>query len=121
MTATGATLQGLVNANGNSTTVFFEYGLDAAYGRQVETQQGWVTGTTNITVSAMLANLLSHTTYHYRVVAQNAYGTYYGADMTFTTGTFPAAITNAASNVLATTATLNGARKRQREQHNRVL
>jgi hypothetical protein len=80
-----ARLNGLVNANGNSTTVTFEYGLDTTYGRQVTAIQSPVEGTDETAVSARLTNLLGHTTYHYRVVAQNGYGTAYGADMVFTT------------------------------------
>ena len=69
---------------------------------------GAVSGITDTAVSRTIASLLPNTTYHYRVVAQNVNGTASGADMTFTTGAFPTAVTNAASNVLATTATLNG-------------
>ena len=41
--ATGATLNGTVNANNNSTTVTFEYGLTTGYGTTVTADQSPVT------------------------------------------------------------------------------
>jgi phosphodiesterase/alkaline phosphatase D-like protein len=107
--ATGATLNGTVNAEGDSTTVTFEYGTTVAYGTTVTADQSPVTGSTNTPVSKGLTGLTTNTTYHYRVVGQNGAGTSNGADMTFTTGTnTPNAATNAASGIGTTSATLNG-------------
>ncbi|NIM14056.1 MAG: hypothetical protein GTO45_18595 [Candidatus Aminicenantes bacterium] len=109
VTTTGATLNGTVNANGASTTVTFEYGMDTNYGTTVTADQSPVTGSTDTAVSKAITGLTNGITYHYRVMAVNAGGTTYGADMTFTTGaTAPTATTNAASGVGTTTATLNG-------------
>jgi phosphodiesterase/alkaline phosphatase D-like protein len=106
---TGATLNGIVNANGASTTVTFEYGPTTAYGKTAAADQSPVTGTTDTAVTSTLSGLIASTTYHYRVVAQNAFGTTYGADMTFlTSGSAPIATTGAATSVGPTTATLNG-------------
>jgi phosphodiesterase/alkaline phosphatase D-like protein len=106
---TGATLNGTVNANDGSTTVTFEYGLDTGYGTTVTADQSPVTGSTDTAVSKAITGLTNGSTYHYRVVAVNAGGTTYGADMTFTTGaTAPTATTDAASGVGSTGATLNG-------------
>jgi phosphodiesterase/alkaline phosphatase D-like protein len=106
---TTATLNGTVNANDGSTTVTFEYGLDTGYGTTVTAAQSPVTGSTDTTVSAALTGLSDGVTYHYRLVAINAGGTTYGADMTFATGAVaPTAVTNAAGGVGTTTATLNG-------------
>jgi phosphodiesterase/alkaline phosphatase D-like protein len=102
-----ATLNGTVNANNFTTTVTFEYGTTTSYGTTVTADQSPVIGTDNTPVSKTITGLLPNTTYHYRVKAQG-FGTTYGADMTFTTGTSPTATTNAASSVGATTATLNG-------------
>ena len=66
-----ATVNGTVNANGSSTTVIFEYGLDTGYGSTWTADQSPVTGSTNTAVSATLGELLPLTTYHYRVVATN--------------------------------------------------
>ena len=104
-----ATLNGTVNANDGETTVTFEYGLTTGYGGTFEAVQSPVSGTTDTAVSVVISELLPNTTYHYRVVAQNAYGTAYGSDMTFTTlPNPPPAVTNAASGIGAGSATLNG-------------
>jgi hypothetical protein len=86
-----ATLNGTVNANNNTATVTFEYGLTTAYGSTVNATPATVNGTTVTAVSANLSSLLLTSTYHYRVVATNIGGTSYGADMTFTTGCIPPA------------------------------
>jgi phosphodiesterase/alkaline phosphatase D-like protein len=105
---TTATLNGEVNANGDSTTVTFEYGTTTSYGTTVTADQSPVTGTTDTAVSKGITGLSNGTTYHYRVVGTNSSGTSNGADMTFTTGLIPPTVTtNAATSVLTTTATLN--------------
>jgi phosphodiesterase/alkaline phosphatase D-like protein len=109
VTASGATLNGTVNANNSSTTVTFEYGLTPAYGTTVTADQSPVTGASNTAVSTAITGLTGNATYHYRVAAQNASGTTYGANMTFFTGTAPpSAVTGAASSIGSTSATLNG-------------
>ncbi len=107
--ATGATLNGTVNANGGSTAVTFQYGLDTGYGSTAAAAQNPVTGTTGTGVSATITGLSDGVTYHYRVMAVNAGGTTYSADMTFTAGaSAPTATTNAAGGIGATSATFNG-------------
>jgi len=107
-TATGATLNGIVNANNSSTTVTFEYGATTAYGQTVTAIPSQVTGTTNTNVSAGITGLTAGTTYHFRVKAVNTAGTTYGSDMTFTTvGLAPTATTLDATNKTSTGATLN--------------
>ena len=90
--ATSATLNGIVNANGGSTTVIFEYGTDTHYGNTVSAAQGLITGTTDQAVSANLSALTPETVYHFRVRATNSAGTTYGGDKTFSTGPLEAAI-----------------------------
>ena len=90
--ATSATLNGIVNANGGSTTVIFEYGTDTHYGNTVSAAQGLVTGTTDQAANANLSALTPETVYHFRVRATNSAGTTYGGDKTFSTGPFEAAI-----------------------------
>lgn len=85
ITAARATLNGTVNANGNSTAVTFEYGLTTSYGSSVTAAQSPVTGTIDTPVSALVTFLVPNTTYHYRVVGVSSGGTSYGADMTFVT------------------------------------
>ena len=87
ITTGGATLNGTVNANNDSTTVTFDYGTTYSYGSIVTAGQSPVTGTTDTPVSKAITGLASNTTYHYRVVGVNTEGTTEGADGTFTTGT----------------------------------
>jgi len=87
--ASSATLNGTVNANNQSSTVTFEYGLTTAYGTTVNAVPNTVTGFTVTPVSASLTTLALNQTYHYRVVAVNATGTSYGDDLTFSTNCIP--------------------------------
>jgi phosphodiesterase/alkaline phosphatase D-like protein len=108
ISASGATLNGAVNANGNSTTVTFEYGTTVAYGTTVTADQSPVTGSSDTAVSVALTGLAINTTFHYRVVATNSGGTTYGADMTFTTlPQLPSVTTQAVSGITTTTAVGN--------------
>jgi len=110
VTTTTATLNGKVNANGLSTTAWFEYGaISGSYGSKSNTKA--VTGSTDTTVSASISGLTAGTTYYYRIAAQNSVGTSYGKEMSFyyTSQTeAPSVTTEAATDVTATTATLNG-------------
>lgn len=109
VTATGAALNATVNANGTATVVTFQYGTDSGYGTTVTADQSPVTGTVPTAVSHALSGLGTGQTYHYRVVAASSSGTVYGQDRTFTAGSVPpAATTEAAGNIGAGTATVNG-------------
>lgn len=108
---TTATLNATVNANGASTTVTFQYGLDTNYGSSVTATQSPVTGSSNTAVSANLTGLSPGTTYHYRVVATNSGGTTNGADQTFTTTaayTISGQITKDGAALSGATVTLGG-------------
>jgi phosphodiesterase/alkaline phosphatase D-like protein len=106
---TGATLNGLVNANYLSTTVTFEYGLTTSYGSTATASQSPVTGSTSTNVSAVITGLNPGATYHFRVKTVNSIGTTYGDDKTFLTlGQAPTATTVAATDILTTSATFNG-------------
>ena len=80
VTATSATLNGTVNANGTACIYFFEYGPTTAY----ESSTASYTTSANSTVAVTVTGLTTGTTYHYRLVADNGTVTIYGADRTFT-------------------------------------
>lgn len=109
VTSSSATLNGTVNANGGTATVTFDYGLTTAYGTTINATPNSVTGLAVNNVSAIIAGLLPNQLYHYRVNGVNVTGTTNGNDMTFTTvAIVPIVVTNFASGVGSTTATLNG-------------
>jgi phosphodiesterase/alkaline phosphatase D-like protein len=81
--STSATLNGMVNANGASSAVQFDYGTSTSYGATITASL--TTGSTPVNDSAQIGNLTPYTLYHYRVEATNSGGTSHGSDMTFTT------------------------------------
>jgi hypothetical protein len=79
-----ATVTGTVDPNGVLSNFYFQYGTTTGYGN-VTVWGGAGSGWQPTPVSKTLENLKSATTYHFRIVAQNAEGTSYGQDATFTT------------------------------------
>src|SRR5262249_6712277 len=78
-----ATLNGLLDPHGLTTTVYFQCGTTINYGRTTPTQSQ--TGNTYRNIAANISGLARHTTYHFRIVGTNTAGTRYGSDKTFTT------------------------------------
>jgi alpha-tubulin suppressor-like RCC1 family protein len=91
ITASGATLNGTVTANGAITTVTFEYGLTSGYGSSaIAAESPLSLGASSAAVTAAVTGLTCNTTYHFRVNANNGIGgTINGADATFTTAACP--------------------------------
>jgi uncharacterized protein (TIGR02145 family) len=83
VTATTATLNGIVDPNGSSTTVTFEYGTTTAYGSTATATQSPLSGSGNINVSADITGLSANSTMHFRVKAENTNGTAMGSDLNF--------------------------------------
>jgi hypothetical protein len=81
LTETTAYLNGVVNPNGVETKDYFEYGPTVSYGSRSREQ----TTTGEKKPEILVEGLTRGTTYHFRMVATNSYGTSYGADETFTT------------------------------------
>ena len=78
-----ATLNGLVNPNGISTSAYFEYGLTCGvYGNQTSAQT--LSASASNSLSTDITGLTPDASYCYRVTATNSIGTSYGQDMTFT-------------------------------------
>lgn len=84
ITESSATLNGVVNPHGQATNAWFEWGLTTAYGNMTPLQDVG-SGDTGTTFNDTLTGLAPGTTYHFRAAAQNASGTSYGADQSFTT------------------------------------
>ncbi len=113
---TSATLNGTVNPNGQSTTYHFEYGLnDCGSGGCTSTPDanaGAGSGAQPVS-AAITSGLTADTVYHFRLVAENATGTSFGSDQTFTTdpahpGQPPDVSTGIATSIGQSTATVNG-------------
>jgi hypothetical protein len=108
VTLTSATLHGFVDPFGHATTWYFEYGTSKSYGTKTPLQNAGA-GTGRVSVFASISGLATGKTYHFRLVAMNTAGTATGSDLTFSTAIAPDAVTSPATNVAATSATLNGA------------
>ncbi len=84
VTGSSADLSARVNPNGYDTTYRFEWGVSAGYGHSVPVPDGDVgAGVSGVPVATHLPGLTTDTTYHWRVVAQNANGTTTTGDHTF--------------------------------------
>jgi hypothetical protein len=81
-----AQLAGGVYPNGADTKYWWEYGTTTSYGQQTAAADIG-SGAAPVSVADQLTGLDPGTTYHYRLVAQNSYGTEYGYDFTLTTET----------------------------------
>lgn len=84
ITSDSATLNGIVNANGLSTTIWFQYGTTSGSYTHTSTTQS-VNGFDDTVVNIGISGLSAETTYYYRIVAQNSAGTSNGNEMSFTT------------------------------------
>ncbi|OGM91292.1 hypothetical protein A2755_02770 [Candidatus Wolfebacteria bacterium RIFCSPHIGHO2_01_FULL_48_22] len=112
---TRAVLNGHVDANGLSTTYWFEYGTAKTSLTSLTPSQSIGTGAGDVT--AFITGLTPNTTYYFRVAAQNEMGKSFGSVFTFTTqkdggddgkGAAPKATTLAATNISQTSSRLNG-------------
>lgn len=89
VTKTSATVSGQVNPNGDLTTYWFEYSQDSALanpignGTAIQTVPSTTSG--SVTVKATVVDLTSNTTYYYRLMGRNAYGTVQGDIESFKT------------------------------------
>ncbi|EKD24237.1 MAG: hypothetical protein ACD_81C00073G0002 [uncultured bacterium] len=85
VTTNSATFNGSVNPNNSYANAWFEYGMTQSLGYTTGYQ---AIGSSNYatTLTGSVTSLASNTTYYYRAVAQNSYGTTYGNTLSFTTG-----------------------------------
>jgi hypothetical protein len=81
-----AKLNGKVEPSGIATSYQFEYGTTTSYGSKAPASAKSIgSGMGYVSVGQTVEGLKAVTTYHYRVVATNSQGTFYGKDATFTT------------------------------------
>jgi uncharacterized protein (TIGR02145 family) len=98
-----------VNPNYLSTTVSIDWGTSTNYGNTISYAQNPLTGSTPVSISATLTGLTPGTTYHLRISAINALGTYMTHDLTFLTlGGSPSTQIKTAENLQYTSATIKG-------------
>lgn len=81
--SSSAVIHGTVNANGQTTAVYFEWGNTTAYGNEVKALPDFVDGTDMIPVSATISPIPEGFVYHYRIKAVNEAGVSYSEDMSF--------------------------------------
>jgi hypothetical protein len=82
-----ATLTGSLNCGGVDVHYYFQWGTTTAYGSTTPLPPGTDagSGTSIAEARAVLSGLSANTTYHYRLVGEDSFGTTYGADETFAT------------------------------------
>lgn len=78
-------LNATVNPNEEQTLAWFEYGATISFSKATDIQSAGSQSNPS-TIRAHLSTLESGTTYYFRIVAQNKFGTNYGITMSFTTG-----------------------------------
>ena len=93
---TTATLSGRVDPNGAATTYWFQLGTTSLYGTETAHLPAG-SGANPIPVTVPVGLLAPATTYHYRLIAQNAKGITKGARRTFKTKVQPLGVTLEAS------------------------
>ncbi len=116
VTNAGARLNGEGVANRAATTGWFRISATApaacndTFGSRLPATGGTNlgTGTSAVPFNQSASNLSSDVTYYYCAIASSAEGTVFGEVLSFITATAPTFTTTAATNVMATLATLNG-------------
>jgi hypothetical protein len=93
---TTVVLNGRVNPRDAETTYFFQYGATRLYGATTPAT-GAGAGNRAVRVAVPVSGLAPFTTYHYRLVAQNAKGLVFGGNRTFRTLRQPLGVTLAAT------------------------
>ncbi len=83
-TYTEVLLSATINPGNGATTYYFEYGPSSAYG-QSTAPKVVPPNTADVNLSRPITKLTPGTSYHYRLVIENAVGKAIGADQTFTT------------------------------------
>ena len=107
-----ARLEATVNPDSQTSSCVFEAGETVAYGTKLACEPATLEGFSEQPVGATLSHLAAHTTYHFRVVMENAgHEKTYGADQQLTTLTLeaPHVESESAAGVTPFAATLEAA------------
>jgi len=104
----GATLNGTVDPNEQSTTYLFKWGTTTGYTGGTTSSEPAGSGPSAVPASANLTGLAAKTIYHFRLFATNSSGTSEGVDKTFTTSGPPTATTTGTTTLTDTSVTLQG-------------
>jgi hypothetical protein len=109
LTPTGVTLTGSLTPGGVEAHYFFEWGLSTKYGETSPMAPGIDagTGTEPVDAETLLSELTPNTTYHYRLVGTNSFGTTLGQDRTFTTSGPPRITSEPTTGITHDEATIN--------------
>lgn len=111
ITSESATLRGLINPNGRSTSGWFEYGKSYALTHRTVSQHVG-SGSVDTDLLKFLGDLDANSTYYFRAIAENNCGRVQGSILTFTTdigeGRVPEAITLPATGITRISAFING-------------
>jgi hypothetical protein len=84
MTGNSAVLHASINPVGYDSEYFFEYGTSTGYGEVIPVEpEDLGSGTNPVSITQTVTNLQPGSTYHFRVVAKNEWGTTESADTTF--------------------------------------
>jgi len=110
VTGTGAQLNGTAIPNGVATDAWFEWGTSPTLASYTTTpSQAIGAGKTSVALNDSLAGLTTGQTYYFRAAARNSLGTVKGNIASFIAGTSPSVTTQAATDILDKSSTLNGA------------
>jgi glucose/arabinose dehydrogenase len=104
---TAATLTGVIGPGGHPTTYWFKYGTTTSYGNETPRRDAG-SGTEGRRVTERITGLTPNTLYHYTACYSNQTGSGCGHDATFRTGASSVAVTEPATDVGDTAATLAG-------------
>jgi DNA-binding beta-propeller fold protein YncE len=104
---TSATLNGSLEPNGFDTHYFFEYGESESYGSTTTREDAGELSEVKQVNPAPVSGLEPNKTYHFRLAAENSFGTTHGSDETLTTVKAPPVI-HPSAVVTRTTAALTG-------------
>lgn len=102
----GATLNAMVQPNGKTTRVSFEFGLNSADSATLQANPATVNGSGNVPVTSVVNGLMPGTTYRFRAIASSEGGTTRGEELTFTTGRQPVFAGYSVSTPFQTAATV---------------